>query len=87
MAIKILNSKLKLVTDWLRVNKHWLGESKTKLLLSRPINKLKLTLPNIKLNRHLSTLTKSVTYLGTEVDETLSPNNQTEVLTKKTQQN
>ena len=38
---------------------------------------------NIKLNGHLLTLAKSVTYLGIEIDKTLSWNNQTEVLAKK----
>ena len=78
-----INSELKLVTDWLRANKLSLNESKTKLLLFRPINKLNLTLSNIKLNGHLLTLAKSVTYLGIEIDETLSWNNQIEVLAKK----
>ena len=88
MAIKILvisdviNSELKLVTDWLIANKLSLNESKTKLLF-RPINQLNLTSSNIKLNGHLRTLAKSVTYLGIEIDETLSWNNQTEVLAKK----
>ena len=45
----VINSELKLVTDWLRANKLSLNESKTKLLF-RPINKLNLTLSNIKLN-------------------------------------
>ena len=78
MAIKTLvisdaiNSELKLVTDWLRANKLSLNESKTKLLLFRPINKLNLKLPNIKLNRLLLTLATSVTYLGIEIDESLS---------------
>ena len=66
----VINSKLKVVTDWLRANKLPLNESKTKLLLFRPINKLNLTLPNIKLNGHLLTLPKFVTYLGTEIEET-----------------
>ena len=79
----VINSELKLVTDWLRANKLSLNESKTKLLLFRPINKLNLTLSNIKLNGHLLTLAKSVTYLGIEIDETLSWNNQIEVLAKK----
>ena len=39
----VINSELKLVTDWLRANKRSLNESKTKLLLFRPINKLNLT--------------------------------------------
>ena len=79
----VINTKLKLVTGWLRANKLCLNESKTKLLLLRPINKLNLTLSNIKLNGYLLTLAKSVTYLGTEIDETLSWNNQIEVLAKK----
>ena len=93
MAIKILvisdviNSELKLATDWFRANKLSLNESKTKLLLFRPINKLNLILSNIKPNGHLLTLVKSVMYLGTEIDKTLSWNNQIEVLPKKTQQN
>ena len=64
-----------------------LNESKTKLLLFRPINKLNLTLSNIKLNGRLLTITKSVTYLGIEIDKTLSWSNQIKVLTKKIQQN
>ena len=63
----VINSELKLVTDWLRANKLSLNESKTKLLLFRPINKLNLT-SNIKLNGHLLTLAKSVMYLGIEID-------------------
>ena len=78
-----LNSELKLVTDWLRANKLSLNESKAKLLLFRPINKMNLTLSNIKLNGHLLALAKSVTYLGIEIDETLSWNNQIQVLAKK----
>ena len=62
----VINSELKLVTDWLRANKFSLNESKTKSLL------LNLTLPNIKLNGHLLTLEKSATYLDIEMDETLS---------------
>ena len=62
----VINSELKLVTDWLRASKLSLNESKTKLLL------LNLTLSNIKLNGHLLTLEKSVTYLGIKMDETLS---------------
>ena len=46
----VINCKLKLATDWLRANKFSLNELKTKLLLFRPINKLNLTLLNIKLN-------------------------------------
>ena len=46
---------------------------------------MNLTLSNIKLNGHLQTLAKSVTYLRTDIDETLSWNNQIEV--KKTSQN
>ena len=38
---------------------------------------------NIKLNGHLLTPVKSVTYLGIETDETLSWNNQIEALAKK----
>ena len=53
----------------------------------RPINKLNLTLSNIKLNGHLLILVKSVMYLGIEIDEALSWNNQTDALAKKTQQN
>ena len=68
----VINSELKLVTDWLRANKLSLNESKTKLLLFRPINKLNLTLSNIKLKGHLLTLAKSFKYLGIEIDETLS---------------
>ena len=89
MAIEILvisdviNSELKLVTDWLRANKLSLNESKTKLLLFRPINKLNLTLSNIKLNGHLLTLAKSDTHFGIEIDETLSWNNQIQVPAKK----
>ena len=68
----VINSELKLVTDWLRANKLSLNESKTKLLLFRPINKLNLTLSNIKLNGHLLTFAKSFKYLGIEIDKTLS---------------
>ena len=63
----VILSELKLVADWLRANKLSLNESKTNLLLFRPINKLNLT-SNIKLNGHLLTLAKSVMYLGIEID-------------------
>ena len=43
----VINSNPKLVTDWLRANELYLNESKTKLLLFRPINILNLTLSNI----------------------------------------
>ena len=52
-------------------------------LLFRPINKLNLTLSNIKLNEYLLTLAKSVAYLGIEIDETLFWNNQIKVVAKK----
>ena len=78
-----LNSELKLVTDWLRAKKLFLNESKTKLLLFRPVSTLNLILSNIKLNEYLLTLAKSVTYLGVEIDAMLSWNNQIEVLAKK----
>ena len=68
----VINSELKLVKDWLRANKVSLNESKTKLLLFRPISKLNLTLSNVILNGHFLTLEKSVAYLGIEIDETLS---------------
>ena len=83
IIIDIINSELKLVTDWLRTNKLSLNESKRKFLLFRPINKLNLTLSDIKLNGYLLSLAKSVTYLGIAIDETLSWNNQNEVLAKK----
>ena len=79
----VINSELKLVTDWLRANSLSMNESKIKLLLFRPINKLNLTLSNTNLNGYLLTFAKSVTYLGIEIDETLSWNNQIEVLAKK----
>ena len=74
----VINSELKLVTDWLRANKLSLNESKTKLYFLEiyTINKRNLTLSNIKVNGHLLTLAKSVTYLGIEICETLSWNNQ-----------
>ena len=78
----VVNSKLRLVTDRLRANKLSLNESKIKLLLFRPINKLSLTLPNTKLNDYLLTLAKSFMYLGVEIDKTLSWNNQIEVLSR-----
>ena len=48
----VINSELKLVTDQFRANKLALNESKPKLLLVGPINKLNLTPYNIKLNEH-----------------------------------
>ena len=78
----VIKSELKLVLGWLRANKLSLNESKIKLLLLRPINKLNLISSGIKLKEHLLTLAKSVTYLGIEIDKTLSWNNQIEVLAK-----
>ena len=46
----VINSELKLRTDWIRANKLSLNQSKSKLSLFRPINKLNLTLSNSKLN-------------------------------------
>ena len=79
---------------WLIVNKisNRLARSKqtspewiqTNLLLFTPINKLNLALSNIKFNEYLVTLAKSVTYLGVEIDETLSLSNKTEIHAKKT---
>ena len=78
---------------WLIVNKisNRLARSKqtspewiqTNLLLFTPINKLNLALSNIKFNEYLVTLAKSVTYLGVEIDETLSLSNKTEINAKK----
>ena len=56
----VINSELKFVTDWLRANKLSLNESKTKLLLFRPINKLTLILSNIKLSEYLLTLSHTL---------------------------
>lgn len=53
-----------------------------KLLIFRPINKLDLTLSNIKLSEYLLTLTKSVMYLGTEMDRTLSSISKIEIHAK-----
>ena len=50
-----MNNELKLLTDWLRANKHSLKESKTKLLILRPFRKLIITVPNIKLNNSILT--------------------------------
>ena len=83
----VINSELTLVIAWLRANKLSLNKSKTKLLLFRATKKNNLILSNIKLNEHLLALSKSVTYLGVEIEETLSWNNQIEVLAKKSQQN
>ena len=78
---------------WLIVNKisNRLARSKqtspewiqTNLLLFTPINKLNLALSNIKFNEYLVTLAKSVTYLGVEIDETLSLSNKTEIHAQK----
>ena len=65
----VINSELKLVTDWFRVSKLSLNEFNAKLLLFRSINKLNLTLSNIKLHEYLIILAKSVTPLGTELDK------------------
>ena len=60
----VINSELKLATDWLKANRLSLNESKTKLLLFRTIDKLNLKLANIKLDEYLLTFAKSVMYLG-----------------------
>lgn len=65
----VINCKLKLATDWLRANKFSLNELKTRLLLFRPINKLKLILSNVKLDEYLRAIAMSVAYLGTESNE------------------
>ena len=59
----VINSELKFVTDWLRANKLSRNESKTKLLLFRPINKLTLILCNIKLSEYLLTLSHTLIVL------------------------
>ena len=53
-----INCQIKLVTDLLRANKRFLNELKTKLRLFKSINKLNLTMSNIKLNEYLLTLVK-----------------------------
>ena len=78
-----MNNERKLMTDWLRANKLSLNESKTKLLIFRPGRKLNIIAPNIKLNNFILTPEKTVTYLGIEIDGTLSWNKQIEILTKK----
>ena len=70
------------MTEWFRVNKSSLNESKTKLFLFRSIDKLNLTVRNINLGEYLVTALKSTADLGAEIDENLSWNNQIEVLTK-----
>ena len=60
----VINSELKLATDWLKANRLSLNGSKTKLLLFRTIDKLNLKLANIKLDEYLLTFAKSVMYLG-----------------------
>ena len=70
------------MTEWFRVNKSSLNESKTKLFLFRSIDKLNLTVRNINLGEYLVTDLKFVADLGAEIDETLSWNNQIEVHTK-----
>ena len=49
----ILNNKLKLLTDSIRINKLSLNDSKTKLLIFRPHRKLNITVPNIKLDNFI----------------------------------
>ena len=71
-----MNNELQLMTDWLRVNKISLNESKTKLLIFRPRRKLNITVPNIKLNNFILTPEKTVTSLDIEIDENLSWNKQ-----------
>ena len=79
----VMNNEIKLRTDWLRANKLSLNESKTKFLIFRPCRKLNMTVPNIKLNNFILTPWKTVTFLGIEIDENLSWNNQIEILAKK----
>ena len=78
-----MNNELQLLTEWLRANKISLNKSKTKLLIFRPRRKLKIAVPNIKLNNFILTPEKTVTYLGTEIEENLSCNRQIEILAKK----
>ena len=78
-----MSNEVKLLTDWLRANKHSLNESIAKLLIFRPRRKLNIAVPNIKLNNFILTLEKPVTYLGTENDENLSWKEQIEILAKK----
>ena len=77
-----MSNELKLLTDGLRANKPSLNESKTNLLIFRPWRKLNITVPKIKLNNLILTPGKTVTYLGTEIDENLSWNKQIETLAK-----
>ena len=66
-----MSSELKLWTDWLRANKLSLNQSKTKILIFRPPRKLNITGPNFKLNNSILAPKKTVTYLGSEIDENL----------------
>ena len=63
----VVNNKLKLLTDLLRANKLPLNESKTKLLIFRPLRKLNITVPKIKLNSFVLAPEKTVTYFGIEM--------------------
>ena len=51
-----------------------MNESKTKLLLFKPINKLNSILYHINQNESLQTLAKSITCVSVEIDKTLSWN-------------
>ena len=66
-----MSSELKLWTDWLRANKLSLNQSKTKIFIFRPPRKLNITGPNFKLNNFILAPKKTVTYLGSEIDENL----------------
>ena len=79
----VMKNELQLLTNWLRANKISLNESKTKLLIFRPRRKLSITVRNIKLKQFYINSWKTVTYLGIEIYENLSWNNQIETLSKK----
>ena len=79
---EVMNNELKFLVEWLRANKLSLNESKTELILFRPMHKKSQYL-NVRLNNFVLKPCKSVVYLGVTIDEVLSWNKQIEILCSK----
>ena len=79
---KKLNAELKLINQWLQINKLSLNVSKTKAMLFHTPQR-KVTYPTLKIDNHKIEFVSKFNYLGIIIDENLNWNVHIETLTKK----
>ena len=79
---KKLNAELKLINQWLQINKLSLNVSKTKAMLFHTPQR-KVTYPTLKIDNHKIEFVSKFNYLGIIIDENLNWNIHIETLTKK----